>query len=652
MKFVLHVLLLLAAISTGMANQRIAPEIFADEGQFSNVKLSLDGKYIAATVPQGDRSLLVIMQRSPHQLTASYRLPKGTHIADFWWVNEERVLIALAESFGSRDYPQATGELAAINIDGSRQELLVGWRVQEQKTGTRIKTKQEGLVRAHPVHLLPEDRKHILISTSAFTAEPYTRVERMDVYSGRRTTVASVPVPRASFTTDNEGQVRFALGATSDNHSKLYYRSGNKAEWELINDEVQTKHFRAPLGFSPDNRIAYMRVSHAKGPDSIVAYDVQTREEKEIARHAIVDPGTIRRADFGTPIGVRFHHGKATSVFFDPSSESARLMKMVEEAMPGHDVDLISTTSDNALKLLLATSDTDPGSYYLLDSTTRAMEYLMARKEKIDPEQMATRRSITFKARDDLALHGYLTLPRESSEKNLPMVLLPHGGPFGIHDDWTFDTDAQLLANAGYAVLQVNFRGSGNYGRAFRDAGSRQWGRTMQDDLTDATHWAIREGIADPKRICIYGASYGGYASLMGVAKEPELYRCAVGYVGVYDLPRMLREDRKAGAPTRTWLYDWIGDNDAELAGTSPNRLAERIKVPVFLAAGGEDLVAPIEHSRLMEQALRKHDVPVETLYYRNEGHGFHDAANREEYYSRLLKFLDKHLAPDSAPAQ
>ena len=233
MKSVLHVLVLLAGISTGMANERIAPEIFADEGQFSNVKLSPDGKYLAATVPQGDRSLLVIMQRSPHQLTASYRLPKGTHISNFWWVNDERVLIALAESFGSRDYPQPTGELAAINIDGTRQELLVGWRVEERKTATRIKTKQEGLVHASPVHLLTEDRKHSLISTSPFTAEPYTRVERMDVYSGRRTTVASVPVPRASFTTDNEGQVRFALGATSDNHSKLYYRSGNKAEWEL-----------------------------------------------------------------------------------------------------------------------------------------------------------------------------------------------------------------------------------------------------------------------------------------------------------------------------------------------------------------------------------------------------------------------------------
>lgn len=634
-------------MSNGVAAPRIPPETFADEGQFFDVKLSPDGKHLAATVPQGDRTFLIILQRSPHRLTASFRLPKSTHISDFWWVNEERVLVAPAEKFGSRDYAVATGELAALNIDGSKQELLVGWRVQVQQAGTRIRTKKEEMVIAYPIHLLPEDRKHILISVSPFSPDPYTRAERMDVYTGRRTTVATVPVPRASFTADNTGQVRLAVGATNDNLSKLYYRADNKAKWELINDEEKSRQSRRPLGFAADNRTAYLRVSQRSGPDSIVAYDVETREEREVARHDIVDPQAILRSDFGVPVGARFRHGKAASVFFDPSSEDARLLKMVGDALPGHDVTVTSATHDSGFLLILATSDTDPGSYYLLETGTRAMHYLMARREKIDPDVMASRQSVTLKARDDLALHGYLTLPRGSDGKNLPMVLLPHGGPFGIHDEWTFDTDAQLLANAGYAVLQVNFRGSGNYGRAFREAGARQWGGTMQDDLTDATQWAIREGIADPKRICIYGASYGGYAALMGLVKSPELYRCAVGYVGVYDLPRMLREDRQTGgAALRTWQYDWVGGDDAALAGVSPNRLAERIKAPVFLAAGGEDKVAPIEHSKLMERALRKHGVPVETLYYPNEGHGFHDPDNRAEYYARLLQFLDRHLAP------
>ncbi|MGO1891770.1 MAG: alpha/beta hydrolase family protein, partial [Luteimonas sp.] len=261
-----------------------------------------------------------------------------------------------------------------------------------------------------------------------------------------------------------------------------------------------------------------------------------------------------------------------------------------------------------------------------------------------DPSTMATMQAVQVQTRDGLTLHGFLTVPKDSDGKGLPLVVMPHGGPFGVFDSWGFNSDTQLLASAGYAVLRVNFRGSGNYGRAFQRAGAMQWGRAMQDDLTDATRWAIEEGIADGSRICIYGASYGGYAALMGVAREPDLYQCAVGYVGVYDLPRMSRENRRIGRWARTWTGDWVGDDAGELAAVSPVRLADRIKVPVLLAAGGEDLVAPIEHSEAMERALTRAGVPVETLYYRTEGHGFHAVEHRRAFYGKLLEFLGRHL--------
>ena len=212
-----------------------------------------------------------------------------------------------------------------------------------------------------------------------------------------------------------------------------------------------------------------------------------------------------------------------------------------------------------------------------------------------------------------------------------------------MQDVWEFNEEAQMLAAAGYAVLQVNFRGSSGYGRAFLEAGAREWGGTMQNDLTDATRWAVAQGIADGNRVCMYGASYGGYASLMGVAKEPGLYKCAAGYVGIYDLPK--RQNDLKGHSTRNgnWATDWMGKQD-DLAGLSPNRIADRIKVPVFLAAGGEDKIAPIEHTEMMEKALRNAGVPVESLYFDTEGHGFYVEANRKEYYARLLAFLSKHL--------
>jgi dipeptidyl aminopeptidase/acylaminoacyl peptidase len=236
------------------------------------------------------------------------------------------------------------------------------------------------------------------------------------------------------------------------------------------------------------------------------------------------------------------------------------------------------------------------------------------------------------------------------------LVVHPHGGPFGPFDQWGFSSEPQLLASQGYAVLQVNFRGSGGYGKEFLEAGHKQWGLSMQDDLTDATHWAIKQGIADPARICLYGASYGGYASLMGVAKEPDLYRCAAGYVGVYDLNMLWGQgDISQSLHGKDFLQEAVGKQGLDAA--SPNKLAARIKVPVFLAAGGADVRAPQEHSEAMERALKAAGVPVETLYYPTEGHGFYKVEHNREYYTRLLAFLSRHIgsgapaAPGSKPA-
>jgi len=285
----------------------------------------------------------------------------------------------------------------------------------------------------------------------------------------------------------------------------------------------------------------------------------------------------------------------------------------------------------------------------VFDTQAKKAEHLISRRAWFDPAKMAEMRPISFKARDGLPLQGYLTVPHGSSGKNLPLVLVPHGGPFWEMDQWGFDGDNQMLAEAGYAVLQVNFRGSGNHGRAFTRAGAREWGGKMQDDLTDATRWAVQQGVADPGRICIYGNSYGGYASLMGVAKEPGLYRCAAGYVGVYDLPMMhARGDVPGTRSGKTFLREWLGPKD-KLGDFSPNRLAGQIKVPVFLAAGGEDQRAPIEHSKMMERALIGAGVPVETLYYDSEGHGFYKDEHRREFYTRLLAFLSRNIGGATA---
>lgn len=293
--------------------------------------------------------------------------------------------------------------------------------------------------------------------------------------------------------------------------------------------------------------------------------------------------------------------------------------------------------------------DRIPGDVYLFDYKAKRADFLMAYNADIDPLQMAARKPVSLEARDGITLHGYLTLPNGSDGKNLPLVVNPHGGPIGIYDSWLFDADAQLLASRGYAVLQVNFRGSGNHGRDFVIAGHRQWGRAMQDDLTDATRWAIAQGVADPKRICVYGSSYGAYAALMGAVREPDLYRCAVGNVGVYDLEQVYKEDTRTHDTTEEYLNRTMGSEG--LVAVSPNRLADKIRIPVLLAAGDMDETAPPSHTKKMQAALERAGRPVEAKIYRGEGHGYYEPENRMDFYTRLLNFLDQNIGARAATA-
>ena len=639
----------LAFVASGVQAQVDLAPFVQDDG-VRDIKISPTGEFYAATLPLGERSAVAVMRRSDQTIVGSHQLPRNTHIADFWWVGDQRLMFGLAERFGARDFPLPTGELFAMNVDGSRPQLLVGYRVRESSVGTNIRSSaKEEFVHAWPIDLLPDDPRHVLVAVSPFSKDPLTRVDRMDVQTGRRTTIATAPVYRGQFLADHTGEIRFAVGARGDNISRLYYRERRGADWQLINDERESGRVEVPIGFSEDDTVAYLQVSQPRGPDAVIAWTIASGERRELARDAAVDPELIMRPGTVAAIGVRYLGAPPRTAFFDETGDDARRMRMLENAFPGHVVRVASATRDAGTQMLLVTSDTDPGSFYTFDVAARQADFVLPRRARIDPARMATMQAVSLQARDGLPLHGYLTRPAAAGNAPLPLVVMPHGGPFGIFDDWAFDSDAQVLAQAGYAVLQVNFRGSGNYGRAFRQAGARQWGGTMQDDLTDATRWAVAQGHADAQRICIYGASYGGYAALMGVAREPDLYRCAVGYVGVYDLPLMRTQDRRGGTSARTWLDEWVGTDTAQLSARSPTRLAARIQAPVLLVAGGEDEIAPVEHTRRMERALRAAGVPVDTLYVANEGHGFYKPENRRAFYTRLLAFLAGHLGGDTA---
>lgn len=636
-------LLVAACAMSAPATAQVDLDAYLKRDMYERVKISPTGEYLAVTVPLEDRTALVIMRRADKVITAKAMGGEHSLVDDFWWANDERVVVAMAQRLGTQDAPYATGELHAVNADGTKVMLLASPRGVDDMIGIGGTIRMTAEAAVFMIDPLASDERNILVSSMRLTADPQTYVEKMDIYNRRRTLVASAPVRNASFAVDSAGEVRFAHGAGYDNVRKLYYREARGQDWRLVNDQSVSGIVMTASGFSVDGKTAYLTAQMPDGPDAIFAYDPATDTRTQLIRDPVADPwALIERLGTQEPAGAWFMSDRIRSRFFDEASPTARLYRSLEKAFPGQAVAVTSTTRDGRLALLNIWSDRNNGDFYLFDTESKSANLLYSRREWFDPAMVPPSRAIEVTARDGMKLHGYLTLPL-GKEKNLPLVVLPHGGPFTIFDTWGFDDDSQMLADAGYAVLRLNFRGSGNYGRDYLNAGARQWGKSMQDDLTDATRWAITQQVADPTRICIYGASYGGYAALMGAAKEPDLYACAVGYVGVYDLEKMHKDDAAHSRSWKSWTNDWIGDRNT-LGEVSPVNLAARIKAPVFLAAGGQDERAPVEHTRKMEKALKEAGVPVESLYFKSEGHGFFTEPHRREYYTRLLAFLSTHL--------
>lgn len=616
-------LLAICAVGTAAARENLPVEQFFKRDAFDKLLLSPNGDYLAATTPQEDRTGLVILRRADMHVTARVTPEAKAHISDFAWVNPERVLFTAEKSEGAIAAPMQMPGLYGLNVDGSGPDRITDNYIAVLDT-----------LRDSPD----------MVQVELWERFGYALSYQMDVTRGNpHGKRIESPIGEANFITDNSGAVRFAIGRRDDQDtSRLYIRNDSSPEWEMINEEKATGSYVTVLGFSADNRTAYLSVGETGGPDGVYAFDMQTRQRKLVSRDDNVDPYDVLTSPVdGGVYAVRYLDGRPRTEFVDKSNPFALDLKKMQAAFPDADVVPASFTHDGKLGIYFVWSDTNPGDYYLLDRDTGKANYIASRASWIDPGAMAKMTPFSFKARDGLELEGFLTTPVGSEGKHLPLVVMPHGGPFQVFDSWGFNPEVQLLANRGYAVLQLNYRGSDNYGQAFEAAGYRQWGKKMQDDLTDATHWAIDQGVADPRRICIYGASYGAYAALMGVAREPNLYRCAIGNVGVYDLADAVADDSWDYA-TGNFFKRTMGDSD--LHAISPNRLAGSIKVPVLLAAGNQDTTAPPDQTKRMRDALQNAGVPVDAVFYPHEGHGNYLIANQVDWANRVLAFLDKNI--------
>jgi dipeptidyl aminopeptidase/acylaminoacyl peptidase len=469
---------------------------------------------------------------------------------------------------------------------------------------------------------------------------------RLNVATGEMKMVAENPGKVDRWITDHTGVIRAATETDGVNAS-LLTRPDEKTPFK----KVLTTDFRealSPQFYTFDNKNLYAVSNIGRDKAAVVTIDPTNGGELEkIYENPDVDVAALAYSKNRKVVTfAAFDTWKTERKFFDPETEA--MYKTLSEKLPGYEVEVVANDKAEDKFIVMASNDRTPGSRNLFDAKTGTLTELVEVAPWLKEGELAPMKPIEYKSRDGLTIHGYLTLPLGREAKNLPVVINPHGGPW-YRDTWGFNPEVQFLANRGYAVLQMNFRGSTGYGRKFWEASFKQWGQKMQDDITDGVQWLIKQGIADPKRIAIYGGSYGGYATLAGVTFTPDLYAAAVDYVGVANMFTFMKTIPPYWKPFLDMFHEMVGDPDKDKAmmeAVSPVMHADKIKTPLFIAQGAHDPRVNKDESDQMVAALKKRGVVVEYMVKDNEGHGFHNEENRFDFYGAMEKFLAKYLKP------
>lgn len=631
MKMLIRFLLVMVLLPTVATAREVPVGDFFKDPEFSSISLSPDGKHMAVTVPQSDRTVLAVLRVADQGIVGKWDYGVDRHFREVLWANDKRLLFRVGFKTGEFDFETGKADLYASNIDGTGRTDIPNGNVYSI------------------VEMTPEDPDTVLVQRSVDSAFLF----KLNVNNGRVTTVATAPVRYGSFLLDHDRNVRYVTGEMDDGRTLTYRREGDK--WVHVHESERGGDTFYPLSFDAENKRVYVAKGEEGKPESIILLDLETREEQQLSSNGTVSPsGYLWSTDEKTLLAVWYEDGVPYWDWVAPDHPETKVFAGLEKAFPGKAVSFFDSTDDGRYIGVRAYSDTAPNEAFLFDRETGKAKFLTASRDWINPEEMSPMKPISLRARDGLELHGYITIPKGSSGKNLPLIINPHGGPHGPRDEWGFNGEVQLLANRGYAVLQVNYRGSGGYGNAFERAGYRKWGTTMQDDLTDSVRWAVAQGIADPQRVCIYGASYGGYAALMSVVREPDLYKCSIGYVGVYDLDiQRTASDTSEIRAGQSYLNDVYPTSVGERRAHSPAYGADRIKTPVMLVQGAKDVRVPIQHMNfLISQMAAAGKKPEEVIVEKKEGHGFQDFDNQVRLYTRMLAFFDKYIGDKNTTAQ
>ncbi|MAR96136.1 MAG: hypothetical protein CMG17_00655 [Candidatus Marinimicrobia bacterium] len=679
MKRTLLSLIILISVNANSVDEFPVEHFFKDPSML-NPQLSPDGQYLAALIPyninresqkqcknrpvgkktsRGEvhlcdvsrRNITVIhlgdknkdCQSGRYASCSSVRVTqlRSQNVSGFFWANNERIIFTT----GGDQLNGITGAidsigLYAVNKDGTKPKQLV--KPEDALTSKIIST--------IPLNRLDDDEDHILVMRND-RKRYLLDVYKMNVYTGKFFRQIKSPGPVINWAADRDGVLRLATFQDEESLSyetKIMYRDNEEEDFREIDRFEGLQNGWAAIGWNNEQDKIYVTSNLGRDTYSIGLLDPKTGEIEDVFESEGTDVGSMGFTDNGEPITVLYRDIDTKPQRHYVNDKWKNIIEGLENAF-GVDYVGISSISQDETKLVLnISSDINPGDYYLYDREKNNVAYLGSVRPWIDPKTMSPMKPVSFEARDGETIYGFLTVPKNSDGKNLPMILNPHGGPFGIQDIWRFNGETQFFANQGYAVMQVNFRGSGGYGKRYERIGYKRWGLEMQDDLTDAVKWAVKEGIVDPDRVCIYGASYGGYATMAGITLTPELYSCAVNYVGIWDLEMLYRQDGRWDSRLGRWFRNHVIDvekDQDQLEKTSPKYHIDKIQAPLFIVHGRKDYNVRVEQAETLMEALDEKGIPYEAMIKREEGHGFTLYENKVDLYTQMKRFFKENLS-------
>ncbi len=628
---------------------RPAIATFFQDAAFSGAVLSPNGRFVAFRVAtKGSRATLGVLDLDTMQATPVAAID-AVDIGQFRWINDRRLV------FNVTDLRVAQGEmdfvpgLFAVDRDGTAFRRLV------ETNRFFLKNGDEKELLPWNTFLLDGGGKQEsnevfveLVEGYGKSVNTFRRLQRLNTKSG---TVQTIDTPdySSNWLIDQAGIARIAV-STIGKRRTIHYNDPATGKWRALAqfDTLGSDAFE-PEWYGPDHTL-YVSANNGKDKSAIYRYDLAS---SKILPGAIVasndfdiDASFIHDKD--KLLGVRYQADGEITQWIDPAM--AAIQKTVDALLPNTSNRItLGQRSETQNVLVDAYSDVQPHIYLVYNTASKKLTKLGVENADIDPKKMGIKDMVRYKARDGLDIPAYITMPAGGAKKNLPMVVLVHGGPYVRGGYWQWNREAQFLASRGYVVLEPEYRGSTGFGAKHFKAGWKQWGLAMQNDIADGTRWAIAQGIADPKRICIAGASYGGYAAMMGLLNDPDLYQCGINWVGVTDID-MLYTVGWSDSPDIQKSYAMpilIGDpatHAAQFKATSPLAQAARIRQPLLLAYGGVDQRVPLVHGKKFYDAVKVNNPNVEWVVYDDEGHGWRKPENKIDFWTRVEKFLDRNI--------